>query len=66
MPDRVMSMYMVFVATTFNLMADVRVTVQITEGIWVTIREQFDTKTGGNDRTLDHRGGGQRKGKRSH
>ena len=59
-------MYMVFIATAFNLMAAVTVAVQFTEGTWVTIREHFDTKAGGNDRTLDHRGGGLRPGKRSH
>ena len=41
--DRVMSVYTVFVAATFNLMVTVRVTGQFT-GAWVTNREHFDTK----------------------
>ena len=39
-----MSVYTVFVATTFNLMVTVRLTGRFTEGTWVTNREHIDTK----------------------
>ena len=42
--DRVMSVYTVFVATTFNLVVTVRVAGQFTEGTGVANREHIDTK----------------------
>ena len=42
--DRVMLVYTIFVAATFNLMVIVRVAVRFTEETWVIIRKHFENK----------------------